>query len=224
MRAQRLYALVFLLFASSAAAIEPMTCRNGYFPQAERFFLARVTGKKSDKAFFFSDETGCPGKDSCRTKAYVLPGDEVLVNQTAEGWVCAWYAGKKYETVGWLKASQVELLPAPGKPALLDWIGTWRYYDASGFIKIAAAEPGKLEASGEAFWHGGPSGEVVHTGEMSGTAAPTGNRLILREDPQDDDFCIVNLTLLGRYLIAADNQRCGGMNVSFTNVYTRIAK
>jgi len=220
MRAQPLCSLAFLLLASSAAAIEPAACHNGSFLQTDNLSLARVTGKKGAKAFFYSTDTGAPGAASSPTSAYVLPGDEVLVNQTAEGWVCAWYSGKKTETVGWLKAGQVEILPAPAVPALRDWVGTWRFYGDSGFLKIAAAKDEKLAVSGRAVWHGGLAGQVEHSGRMKGTAAPSGNHLVIPERPKED-ACIVRLTLLDRYLAAVDNQRCGGMNVTFTSVYTK---
>jgi hypothetical protein len=37
----------------------------------------------------------------------------------------------------------------------------------------------------------------------------------------NDDICRIKLWRLGPYLVAADNVRCGGMNVSFTGVYRK---
>ncbi len=39
--------------------------------------------------------------------------------------------------------------------------------------------------------------------------------------PNAGDVCRVKLWRLGSYLVAADNVRCGGMNVTFTGVYRR---
>ena len=220
--------LVLLLLSLPASAIDSRVCLEGYTPSAPHFSLARVTGKAGDKAFFFSSDdfsgNGCPGKDSCRTRAYVIPGDEVLVDQRAAGWVCARYAGKKGQTVGWLKAEQVETLPAEA-PALTAWIGTWRA--GENVVEVTAGHgrlEGSLELEGHAFWHGGLKGEVVHSGRMRGATAPVGDQAVVREGPEDDSSCVVRLALLGRYLVAADNQRCGGMNVTFDGIYTKAAK
>ena len=35
------------------------------------------------------------------------------------------------------------------------------------------------------------------------------------------DGCVVDLWLTGPFLVARDNMRCGGMNVTFTGVYRR---
>ena len=37
----------------------------------------------------------------------------------------------------------------------------------------------------------------------------------------DDNDCVVELTLLGKFLVVTDNGNCGGMNVRFVNVYTK---
>jgi hypothetical protein len=69
----------------------------------------------------------------------------------------------------------------------------------------------------------------VHIGNFDGKTKPRGNRLAFgdgydgsappdRNDPTD---CRVLLRLVGPYLVAADNQGCGGANVSFDGVYTK---
>jgi hypothetical protein len=39
----------------------------------------------------------------------------------------------------------------------------------------------------------------------------------------EDDICTVNLALLGNYLLANDNNMCGGVNVRFWGVWKRAA-
>src|SRR5215213_3770921 len=59
-------------------------CRNGLFPRDGKVYqMARITGKKGGKIYFYGDERkDCPGggKD-CRLKSYLLPGDEIIVSR-----------------------------------------------------------------------------------------------------------------------------------------------
>lgn len=220
--------LPLLALPARAQAPEPFTCRNGYFTETvDALTLARVAGKKGDKAFFHSDDEGCPGKEGCRTKAYVIPGDEVFVNQVKDGWACAWYPGKTNETVGWLKAELLDIAPQGPPPRLAEWVGTWTLYENE--IRIAAAPDGKsLSISGDAVWEGGQSTAgypIVHVGELSGTALPQGSRVELKDTEVEEDYaCVARLTLLGRHLFVDDNGNCGGVNVTFDGVYKRGGK
>jgi hypothetical protein len=72
-----------------------------------------------------------------------------------------------------------------------------------------SANPSRADASG------GP-----HTGEMSGEAAPNGDRVVFVDG---EDECHVDATLLPPFLLARDNDRCGGANVRFNGVYLRSA-
>jgi hypothetical protein len=40
----------------------------------------------------------------------------------------------------------------------------------------------------------------------------------------DADSCIVDLTLIGKHLVANDNARCGGFNVRFWGIWNRAGK
>jgi hypothetical protein len=55
-----------------------------------------------------------------------------------------------------------------------------------------------------------------HTGDVQGNALPDENRLVVR-----DEDCVLELELVGDYLGVEDNMHCGGMNVSFSDAYTR---
>ena len=118
-----------------------------------------------------------------------------------------------------MKSGTSREVPADAAPPLDAWLGTWA--NGRGRIRIAASNPpGKLHLAGDAEWHG--VGGVVHTGDFEGDAAPTGNHLHFVEDGADS--CTVDLTLIGKYLVADDNDRCGGMNVRFWGVWKRSAK
>lgn len=97
------------------------------------------------------------------------------------------------------------------------WIGQWSGGEASFSIVL---EGDKLVLKdGEAFWHGSGPGQI-HTGEASGPLQRVGpNHLKL---DQGDDGCVIDLKYGARGTIdAEDNNRCGGMNVSFSWTYER---
>jgi hypothetical protein len=59
-------------------------------------------------------------------------------------------------------------------------------------------------------------GDSVHTGEVSAVAVPQGNKLHVQ-----DDACQIDLALLGRFLLADDNNMCGRLNLRFWSIWKR---
>jgi hypothetical protein len=96
------------------------------------------------------------------------------------------------------------------------WIGQWRQ-DESHISIVASKTPGKLALDGEAYWFGSNHNE--HSGNISGEASPVGNQLHYSDG--EGDFCKVEFALWGKYLLANDNNMCGGMNVRFWGVWKR---
>jgi hypothetical protein len=178
----------------------------------------------------------CPSAESgCRLKAYLVPGDEVLVD-TADGpYVCTFFKSQGgTETRGWLPRAAVQIAPSEPAP-LRQWEGKWqRDRDAQIVIKSSQDE---LEVSGNAIWGSRDPQRVkrgaVHIGELSGKGKPRGQTLALGWDPDRSTFlrlkdeppddCAAKLDLYGRYLVVEDNRGCGGINVSFTGIYVRVA-
>jgi hypothetical protein len=74
---------------------------------------------------------------------------------------------------------------------------------------------------------------LANTGELTGSGKPRGQVLAIGYDPdrsafppsehEAPDICAAQLELHGRYLMVEDNGRCGGLNVSFTGLYVRVA-
>jgi hypothetical protein len=195
-------------------------CRNGLFTsESKEFRLARVRGARAQRAYFYGDDEGCPGPAAkCRQKAYVVPGDELIVSRAFGEYVCAWYQpARGGETVGWMTASRLETSETNASPAAALWLGSWEFYNNS--LRITrGAKAGALRVEGEAFWHG-VNPENVHTGEVSGEAEPASGVLSL-----GDDICRATFRLLGPYLIVDDNGDCGGANVTFDGVYRRAKR
>ncbi|HEX7956001.1 MAG TPA: hypothetical protein VF508_03610 [Pyrinomonadaceae bacterium] len=192
-------------------------CRNGAFASdSAAFRLARVTGPKRSRVYFQGDEEGCPGPAAkCRQKAYVVPGDQLLVSRTFGDWVCAWFQpARGPETVGWLPAERLGVTEPDANPRPAFWLGAWRFYDNS--LTLARGKrAGALRVEGAATWVGVNPGNA-HVGEVSGEAAPAGNALKIEYEE-----CHVTLRLVGPYLVASDNKQCGGLNVTFDGVYRR---
>lgn len=225
--ALRLSALPFLCvllsaFAPRAAVAQDAGgnpanwCRNGAFASdSKEFKVARVRGARAQRAYFHGEEEGCPGPASkCRQKAYVIPGDTLVVSRAFGEYVCAWFQpARGYETVGWLRADQLEVSETDAGPAPARWLGEWVLHE-NGLTIGRGTKAGELRVEGSATWHG--VGDNVHVGEIDASAAPAGNTLAL-----GDDICKLTLRLVGDFLLADDNGECGGVNVTFDGVYRK---
>ena len=196
-------------------------CRNGSFAaQESAFALAKVAG--TSRSYLRSDLPPCPNDSAaCRGRGYVVPGDTVLTGATSAAYVCVLFPGRHGGSAGYVRQDEILPQPVATNVPLSNWAGDWRDGDNRIVMRVVGT---RLTASGNAYWPsanpslkerpGGPN-----LGEMSGSAIPVGNRAVFAGDDSAD--CRVTLTLLLPFLLAADNSRCGGMNVSFTGVYQR---
>ncbi len=60
---------------------------------------------KVDKTYFHNERN-----ENSKRKAFVVKGDQVIIDQITESWVKAAYEGEKITTEGWLKLSDLEIL------------------------------------------------------------------------------------------------------------------
>jgi hypothetical protein len=229
---QVLSAAIMLAWLAGTAHAGPAGC------ELNKVAPARVATKEPRLHFIAGagERTqGCPSAASaCRLPAYVVPGDEVLLDLTDTAYVCAFFKSQGgTETRGWLPRASLELVPAAPAPAR-QWDGNWRRdREAQIVIKSRGDE---VEVSGSAMWGSYDPERVrrggVHVGEFSGTGRPRGQTLAIGYDPdrsafppsqdQAPDACAAKLDLYGRYLVVEDNRGCGGLNVSFTGTYVRV--
>jgi hypothetical protein len=229
---QVLSAAIMLACLASTAHAGPAGC------ELNKVAPARVA-TKDPRVYFVAGAnaraSACPSAASaCRLRAYVMPGDEVLVDPTDGPYLCAFFKSQGgTETRGWLPRASLELVPAAPAPAR-QWDGNWqRDREAQIVIKSRGDE---VEVSGSAMWGSYDPERVrrggVHVGELSGTGRPLGQTLAIGYDPdrsavppsqdQAPDACAAKLDLYGRYLVVEDNRGCGGLNVSFTGTYVRV--
>jgi hypothetical protein len=180
----------------------------------------RVTATKA--AFFDGkdDKPGCPAIGRrCQRKAWLVRGDMVLLGESRGAFVSVSYSdGAKRMTEGWMLRSAVVPYRAP-PASLAAWRGGWVRDDEANITIGAGKRAGTLALSGDALWGLRNSARArggVNDGSFTGTAVPRGDRVVV-----DDAECRVVMRLAGGYLVVADNDRCGGLNVSFSGVYRR---
>lgn len=179
---------------------------------------------------------GCPADTAaCRMNAYLVAKDRVVVTAVQGAYACATFTGgapKHATTTGLLPLGALVDTPQAAEG---DWTGAWRSGDEQE-IDIRKAAGNAIAIEGNATFGGDDPERVargaINAGQIGGTLTPEGDRAAFSAGdngeaapydahPDDDSVCRVRLWRVGPYLLAADNLMCGGMNVSFTGVYSR---
>ncbi len=196
-------------------------CENYSFKESASYSAARVA-KSAGKARF-------SGEDGTLGKAYLLPGDEVVMLSTAGKLACVVYVNRKYEeTFGWLRQS--DLLPVR-QPAV--WKGTFVRDELGSTAVLKPLKGGLVDATVEAYW--AMSLETAQTGGINeggigSEQKPKDGVIHIPPAPEDNNNCEADLRLIGtRYLLVEDNRdelngeilTCAGHNVTFTGLYVR---
>lgn len=199
------------------------SCREGFFTRESKDFrIGTVGGGKGSRSYFYGDENAdCPERAGCRRKSYLVPGNEVIINRVRNGFACSWFSpAKGNPTVGWIKLTDLAISTPPELSGSRHWLGEWVFENnAIEFTDNKLA--GFLNVTGNASWIG--LNNNVHVGELDGRFTPE-NGVINYSDGDDEFDCKVTMRLLGRYLIVADNLKCGGVNVTFSGVYKKKKK
>jgi hypothetical protein len=206
--------------AAPAAEPDPMTAS----------WLAEV--KTGPRRYFHEIE---PGKAPRRIAAYVVPGDQLVATAIKAGFTSVTFVDREGKThSGWIESAGLSRVPGSSEVA---WQGSWKARDAQLDIRLNPDRTLRIE--GSATWGSHDPERVarggINTGQFDVALTPLGGNYIAfsladaadsetaarpyNEAPEDDARCRVTLHLLGRYLLAKDNNRCGGHNVSFTGVY-----
>jgi len=145
---------------------------------------------------------------------YITRADVVFGGPEQRGVRCVEYGTRQ----GTLRAGFVpaaNLAPAEAERVLkADFlVGVWR--DGANSIRVAANRANRLVITGAGVYKG--TGPTPNEGGFNAEApiGPT-DPLVLR-----DGGCIVVLERRGPFLLANDNERCGGNNVRFVGIYVR---
>jgi segregation and condensation protein B len=187
-------------------------CRNGLFPSEQGpFSLMRVSMPNAAMNWDGGSFAGCPQADRCKRNR-LQAGQTVIADNRMGRFVCVYVANKAGGDAGWVFADDLKpSVPQPSSnPPLHSWSGDWLDRPNRMAISVVGSH---LVAHGKAWWQGLSD---PHFGNFSATAKPEGARVVF-----DDGSCRVIARLAAQFLIAYDNEKCGGMNVRFDGVYMR---
>jgi len=218
---------VTLCRAQNAEA--PADCLGIDFDPGHPVTIAKIIANQPQVHFLKngSDQASCPAaNDVCQQKAYLIPGNLVLVGKTDGAYSCISYesvvARKVSWTNGWLPATSLSpVVPVPA-PARGDWTGDWRH--ASGAITITNGANGSLTIHGEAYYQ---AAQDVHTGVIDARAKPAQGLLAFADDGSvafdkaNAESCLVRIQRVEALLVVEDNGSCGGADVTFTGFYRK---
>jgi hypothetical protein len=216
-----------LLLALPASAQEPPPDIPA--PRIPDYHLAKV--RPGDRVYFYHTEQveGCPAlTDACRRKGYVLPGDLVLVSGTKGPLAYVDYVKDGKWSAGWVKNTALLDVPIP-PVSFSSWLGTWSWntldQDSASLEIKRDRQAGFISVHGFAFWTGRVFGaghqRALHDGELEDRGLPNGRHIVFGKDAKGYGDCRVDMELIGPYLVADDNNQCGGLNVTFSGVYSR---
>jgi hypothetical protein len=220
------------------ARAEDAVCRKyrGYnfpdLPANPALALGHVTSA-AQRVHFVKEATeqpGCPSRTpACAERAYLVPGDRVIIFARRGAFLCATYINAKdgadndRARLGWLPADAVSYDKAE-PVALADWIGHWHHNDGpdEGDITVKAGKAGALRIDGVASYGGNDPGRVER-GDITAAALgydvqPAGDRLSFT----GDNDCKVWMQRLGPWLVVNDDGKCGGGDATFQGVYMRL--
>ncbi|MBK9153789.1 MAG: hypothetical protein IPM25_06170 [Chloracidobacterium sp.] len=218
--------LVLLLLAHAIAVSAQIAgnpenwCREGFFTRDSTEFKIGIIKKAGNsRAYFHNDDgEGCPGAASCKSKAYIINNDKVVVNREYGRFSCVWFSPVRGRpTIGWIETADLVWVKTPLTAGLSPWLGKWGYAENS--ISFTNNKlPGFLNVTGSAFWKG--VGDNIHVGELDGRFEAK-NGLLNYSDGDSEYDCKASMRLIGDFLIVTDNLNCGGVNVSFSGVYLK---
>lgn len=231
-------ACAITLGAASNAFAQSGDCIGFESLAPEATLLLGTVNDSAPKTYFVKNaglQKSCPSDNAvCREKAYLVPGDQVIVSTVGKGFVCGEFVNAKgLVRAGWLPASAVTLAPDAPAAGQADWIGRWTGGPEQSLTIEKSSQPGLIKIKGNATYGALDPDRVkrgaVNVGEIEGTVKPEGSSLAFTMGDsatlpyaKGDEFdCRVRMRLLGPFLLVEDNRNCGGMNVSFTGAYRR---
>jgi hypothetical protein len=174
----------------------------------------------AERAYLYKQTQLCPKDKPCgsRQKAYLIGGDVVFAGPPNRGFRCVYYGSSNGKIVaGFIPAENLKAIAEDNGMSIDFLIGTWKYESNSIEIKASAAE--KVSGDGQAYYQ---TAETVNEGSFSAQAPlAAGQKELVFKEGNDESSCVVKLHRRGPYLVASDNNNCGGLNVSFSGIYTK---
>jgi len=175
---------------------------------------------REERTYLYKQTQPCPKDKPCgsRQKAYLVSGDVVFAGPPNRGFRCAYYGSSDGKIVaGFIPIENLKALVEDDGMSIDFVIGTWKYDSDSIVIKAAAA--GQVSGDGQAYYQ---TPETVNEGAFSAQAPlAAGQKELVFKEGNDESSCVVKLHRRGPYLVASDNNNCGGLNVRFNGIYTK---
>ena len=135
-------------------------------------------------------------------------GVPAVVYHVDGAWTCAGFqSGPR-----WVRSAELRGLTPDTTPRPAAWVGRWTLPAGAGTIWRGSGDTLRIE--GHAWWLGARG--VSHSGSIKALAVLSRNRVHFV-----DNMCELDLALVGEYIVAGDNERCGGMNVRFWGIWRR---
>ena len=135
-------------------------------------------------------------------------GAPAVVYSVDGAWTCAGFQNGPR----WVRSAELRTVRTDTAPRPAAWVGRWTLPAGTAIIRRASGDTLRIE--GHAWWLGLPG--VSHSGSIKALAVPSGNRVHFVETA-----CTLDLALVGKYIVADDNQGCGGANVRFWGIWKR---
>lgn len=188
------------------------TCDSRFIVEAPEAFAATVADTVGDRLHFQKNGATCPSIDGCQAKAYLVPGDKVVVGGEQEEWVCAHFKGPRSETSGWLPRSALLIDTNPPQPVAADWNGVWRA--DYNYVRVTGLPDGQLDVASSAQGRG-------RYGSMSlfGTTTPDRNRLSIEPYPK----CTLSMRWVGGLVVITNTPGCVTWGATHHGIYRRTA-
>ncbi len=208
-----------MVFGMSALALAAATqvVKDESLVRWENMWIAKVN--PGARSYFYT----CPElKPTCRTRAYVVPGDLVVVESTRGRSATAQFiSANGAVTQGYLLVPTISRLRVQSPTAPI-WAGSWERVEADIRI-IPTPTRSTFSIKGYATWGAHDPDRIrrgaINMGNLNGAAKIHNNNLVLK--PTGDDECFATMRFLGPYLLVWDNNKCGGHNVTFSGIYRR---
>ncbi|SNS57178.1 MULTISPECIES: hypothetical protein [unclassified Azospirillum] len=172
-----------------------------------------IKADQGPRLHFQRVEAGCPGGDTCKAKAYLVPGDKVVLDDTGEAWICAYFQGPKRGTFGWLPRTALDIDNTAPNPKKQDWVGRWRVGYNTFLID---------ERKGRTlyFWGSAVEPTGLSMPDIDFDATPENNKVVFKI-PYDG--CDMTLRWVNGLLLVASTYQCGSLAANFSGVYHRTA-
>lgn len=178
--------------------------------QATELRTGLVKSEAGPRLYFHQSGTDCPGGKACQAKAYLVPGDRVLLIEAEGPFVCAVFRGAKRDTGGWLPRAGLIINTPSAVPTREDWLGRWVLAD-----NLILVEP---KAGDRLFFKEWAFTPPYSLSDFDLETVPKGSTVVYRFAQ-----CAITLRWVDGLIVVNNTLGCTGAGNSFSGIYVRRA-